>query len=74
MAKELKTLLDEARAIAAQPTEDRLDGKQGDEAGELVLQLLKAAGLTYLEAVRLTGARDWQQWKAGWAAGHKHSA
>ena len=66
---ELDHVLAEARRIAGQPNGDKLDGKQGAEAYDVVLRLLESTGLDYVEALRLTGARDWQQWRDGWKAG-----
>lgn len=70
-AKWTETSLEDARRIAAQPTDDRLDGKQSEAAKEVALRLLEAAGLDYLQAVRLMGAVEWGRWSEGWEAGYR---
>lgn len=68
---ELDHMLAEARRIAGQPTGDKLDGKQGEEAYNVILRLLESTGLDYSEALRLVGAREWEQWRAGWRSGYE---
>lgn len=70
-AKWTETSLEDARRIAAQPVEDRLDGKQGEAAKEVAIRLLEAAGLDYIQAVRLMGAVEWGRWSEGWNAGYR---
>lgn len=65
--------LAEAKRIASQPTGDRLDGKQGEEARSVILRLLEQAGLDYSDGLRLLGANDWNRWNAGFAAGRDNS-
>lgn len=62
--------LDEARRIAAQPTGDRLDGKQGEEARSVILRLLEESGLDYGDSLKLLGAFDWERWNSGFTAGY----
>lgn len=67
--------LAEARRIAQQPIEDRLEGKQGDEARSVILRLLEDAGMDFGDGLRLLGAFDWHRWSegynSGWEAGRK---
>lgn len=62
--------LAEARRIAGQSAEDRLDGKQGGEAHSVILRLLEDAGLDYVEGLKLLGTYEWDRWNAGWQAGY----
>jgi hypothetical protein len=57
--------LAEAKRIASQPTGDRLDGKQGQEARDVMLRLLEDSGLDYIEALRLVDTYGWERWTAG---------
>lgn len=57
--------LEEARRIAGQPRGDKLDGKQGQEAYDIILRLLEETGLDYSEGLALLGAFEWNRWKAG---------
>lgn len=63
--------LAEARRIAAQPTGDKLDGKQGEEAQSVIVRLLEGTGLDYTDALRLVGALEWYRWNSGFAAGRE---
>lgn len=54
--------LEEARRIAAQPTGDRLDGKQGEEAKSVMIRLLEDAGLDFGEAYKLVEAYGWSRY------------
>lgn len=62
--------LGEARRIAGQSTDDKLDGKQGTEAEQVILRLLEDAGLDYGEAIDLVSTFGWSRWHAGWQAGY----
>lgn len=68
---ELDHMLAEARRIAGQPAEDRLDGKQGEEAYNVILSLLESTGLDYVEGLKLLGAYEWDRWNSGYAAGRE---
>lgn len=61
--------LDRARRIANQPIEDKLNGKQGEEARTVAIRLLQSTGLTHTEAFKLLDAFGWERWTAGWNAG-----
>lgn len=61
--------LTEARRIAGQSVEDRLDGKQAEEAKSVILRLLEDAGLDYVEALRLVGAVENERWNTGFKGG-----
>lgn len=73
MNKDMRTeaVLADARRIAGQPIEDRLNGKQGDAATQVIIRLLETAGLEYVEALNLTSAAGWERWGAGWEAGYR---
>lgn len=62
--------LAEAQRIAHQPISDRLDGKQADEAGAVILRLLEDAGLDYADGLKLLSAVQWGKWHEGWTAGY----
>jgi hypothetical protein len=68
---EITHILDEARRIAGQPVGDRTEGKQGSEAEDVLVRLAEAAGLDYVEALRLMSAVQWHHWGNGWAAGYE---
>ena len=57
--------LRKAQQIAGQSLDDRLDGKQGDEAGDTIRALLTEAGLTSSEAVKLQETYGWSRWLSG---------
>jgi len=57
--------LAEARRIAAQPTGDRLDGKQGEEAKAVIIRILEDAGLDFTEGFRLIEVYGWERFTAG---------
>jgi hypothetical protein len=71
--RELDYALEEARRIAGQPVGDKLDGKQGTEARDIVLRLLEEAGLDYAEGLRLMSAFEWHSWRQGWKAGNERT-
>jgi hypothetical protein len=54
-----------AKDIAGQSRDDRLDGKQADEAGDAIRALLIEAGLDPLEAVKLLDTYGWGRWLSG---------
>lgn len=58
-------LLAEARRIAEQPVGDRLDGKQGEEAREVLIRLAEAIGLDFMDAIRLVETYGWHQHNDG---------
>lgn len=62
--------LAEARRIARQPINDRLDGKQGEEARSVILHLMEMAGLDYGDAINLLSAPQWFDWHEGWTVGY----
>lgn len=67
---ELDKALEQAQRTARQPSQDRLDGKLGDEAESAVLRLLTASGLDYTDAARLVSSVHWAGWHDGWSRGH----
>jgi hypothetical protein len=71
MTTRAQATLDEARRIANQPIEDRLNGEQGDEARTAILRLMEDAGLDYSEGLRLISAFDWSRWSAGYESGRE---
>jgi hypothetical protein len=63
---ELDKALEEAQRVARRPSEDRLDGRLGDEAENAAARLMSAAGLSYTDAIRLVSALYWAGWNQGW--------
>jgi len=60
--------LEEARRIAAQPTSDKLDWAQGEEARQVILRLLDDAVMDYADGLKLLGALEWKRWGDGYHA------
>lgn len=67
--KSIDVTLAEARRIAGQSVEDRLDGKQAEEAKSVILRLLEETGLDYVHALRLVGAVENERWNTGFNGG-----
>lgn len=65
----LEIALAEARRIAGQSVEDRLDGKQAEEAKSVILRLLEETGLDYVDGLRLLGAVQNERWNSGFNGG-----
>lgn len=60
--------LAEARRVAGQPVDERLDGKQGEEAREIIIRLLEETGLDFSDAIKLVETYGWNRWEAGYQA------
>ena len=62
---DVNPLLTEARRIAGQSVTDRLDGKQGEEAREVMIHLLESTGLDFGDAIKLLEAYGWSRYDSG---------
>jgi hypothetical protein len=69
--RNIKATLAEAQRVAGLSRTDRLDGKHGEEAREVILRLLETTGLDYADALKLMSAVEWGKWNEGWNAGYQ---